>query len=142
MENYSIEVVDKLSEDTQQQIEREHLEYEKEHDVNTNCKTFAIIIKNKSDNIIGALSAYTFCAEAYVDDLWVSKKHRSKGLGRKLLMELKNRFKDKGFNNINLVTSEFQAPEFYKKFGFVEELLRTGHSHGTSFHYMKLDLKK
>jgi len=49
---------------------------------------------------------------------------RGKGLERKLLNELEDRFQGRGYNNINLVTSEFQAPEFYKKCGFKQEFVR------------------
>lgn len=41
-----------------------------------------------------------------------------------LLAELENKFRGKGFNNINLVTSAFQAPTFYKSCGFKEEFKR------------------
>lgn len=37
---------------------------------------------------------------------------------------LKEQFEGKGFNNINLVTSAFNAPEFYKKCGFTVEFVR------------------
>jgi ribosomal protein S18 acetylase RimI-like enzyme len=59
-----------------------------------------------------------------VDDMWVDSSCRGKGYGRKLLQELENRFEGKGFNNINLVTSAFSAPEFYKKCGFIVEFVR------------------
>lgn len=45
-------------------------------------------------------------------------------LGRKLLQELENQFKGQGYNNINLVTSHFQAQDFYKKRGFIAEFTR------------------
>ncbi len=66
----------------------------------------------------------TAYAEVYIDDLWVDTSWRGKGYGRKLLQALENRFKNKGFNNINLVTSAFQAPGFYRKCGYVEEFIR------------------
>ena len=37
---------------------------------------------------------------------------------------MKKFFKDKGFNNINLVTNEFQAPKFYESCGFDLEFVR------------------
>ncbi|MDR1254909.1 MAG: GNAT family N-acetyltransferase [Puniceicoccales bacterium] len=49
---------------------------------------------------------------------------QKKGYGRKLLQELELQFEGKGFWNINLCTSEFQAPEFYKKCGFELEFIR------------------
>ena len=37
---------------------------------------------------------------------------------------LKKKFVNRGYNNINLVTSSFQAVEFYKKYGFKIEFIR------------------
>lgn len=56
--------------------------------------------------------------------LWIDEAYRRRGFGRVLLRDLEKRFKGKGFNNINLVTSKFQAPEFYKKCGFKAEFQR------------------
>lgn len=41
-----------------------------------------------------------------------------------ILQALENHFRGKGFNNINLVTSAFQAPGFYEKCGFQVEFVR------------------
>ncbi len=49
---------------------------------------------------------------------------RDQGLGKKLLAALEQAFTGKGYNNINLVTSDFQAPDFYKKCGFKVEFIR------------------
>ena len=38
--------------------------------------------------------------------------------------EVENQFKGQVYNNINLVTSHFQAPDFYKKCGFIAEFTR------------------
>lgn len=45
-------------------------------------------------------------------------------IARRLIAELENNFKDRGHNKINLVTSHFQAPNFYKKWGFKVEFVR------------------
>ena len=37
---------------------------------------------------------------------------------------VENHFKDKNFENINLTTYGFQAPEFYKKCGYKVEFIR------------------
>ena len=63
-------------------------------------------------------------AEIHVDDICVKFGYRHKGLGARLLQEVEDRFISKGYNNINLVTSEFQATEFYKKCGFEVEVIR------------------
>ena len=52
------------------------------------------------------------------------KNHRKKGYGRELLLYLENKYKDSGYNNINLVTSAFQAPKFYENCGYELEFVR------------------
>lgn len=84
---------------------------------------FVLALKD-NNTIIGALTAYTAYAEIYIDDIWVEPKYRGYGYGRKLIQDLEDRFRGKGYNNINLVTSHFQAPEFYKKCGFIAEFTR------------------
>lgn len=120
----TIKFVDHLPQDVEEKMERGFVEYESHHGIDVNYKKFAIVLREKNGNIIGALTAYTAFAEICVDDLWIDKSYRGQGYGRQLLEVLENQFKGKGFNNINLVTNAFQAPLFYKKCGFTVELIR------------------
>ncbi len=70
------------------------------------------------------MSAYVAYKEVYVEDLIVFDLYRKRGYGKRLLMELEVLLKNKGYNNINLVTNEFQAVEFYQKCGFQLEFTR------------------
>lgn len=119
-----IEFVDELSKDVDEKMQKDLVKYESSHGIDVNYKKFSIVAKDKNGTPIGVVNAYTAFAEVYVDDIWVDTSFRSQGYGRKLLQELENHFKGKGFNNINLVTSAFQAPEFYKKCGFTVEFIR------------------
>jgi ribosomal protein S18 acetylase RimI-like enzyme len=71
----------------------------------------------------------TIFAEIYINEMWIDSKYRNKGFGRLLLSELEKQFEGKGFWNINLCTSEYQAPEFYKKCGFELEFIRKNHQY-------------
>lgn len=122
MDNYKIEKTTKLQ-DLDKIILEGHVQDEKNKGIICNYKPFALVLKHQ-DNIIGALQAYTAFAEIYVDDIWVKPEYRGNGLGRRLLENLEEEFMGKGYNNINLVTSHFQAPEFYKKCGFEVEFVR------------------
>lgn len=124
MSNYKIEFVDVLPNDIEKKMRKDLVEYESSHGVDVNYRRFSIILKGKAHDAIAVLNAFTAFSEIYVDDMWVDKPHRGKGYGRKLLQALENHFKGKGFNNINLVTSAFQAPEFYRKCGFTSEFVR------------------
>ena len=102
-------------------MERSLISYEKNHNVNVNYQSFSIVL-TKNNALIGVLM-HTAYAEIYVDDLWVSENYRHKGYGRLLLQSLEDQYKDKGFNNINLVTSAFQAPDFTENVDTLKSLL-------------------
>lgn len=124
MINYKIELTEELSEEIEEKMRHDLIAYESSHGIDVNYKKFALLLRDNSGNVVGVLNAFTAFSEIYVDDMWVDSSHRGKGYGRKLLEELENHFEGKGFNNINLVTSEFNAPEFYKKCGFTVEFVR------------------
>lgn len=122
--NYTIEFVDKISDLEEDKMTKDLIAYERAHEIDVNYKKFSVVLKDENRNVFGVLNAFTAFAEIYVDDIWVDTAHRGKGLGKKLLQELENHFQGKGFNNINLVTSAFQAPGFYEKCGFQAEFVR------------------
>lgn len=124
MNNYKIDFMDTLSEEIEEKMRKDLVEYESSHGIDVNYKKFALVLKDESGDALGVLNAFTAFSEIYVDDMWVDSSVRGKGYGRKLLQELENYFEGKGFNNINLVTSAFNAPEFYKKCGFSVEFVR------------------
>jgi ribosomal protein S18 acetylase RimI-like enzyme len=124
MGNYKIEFSDILPEDVEEKMRQDTVSYESSHGIDVNYKKFALILRDELGNVLGVLNAFTAFSEIYIDDMWVNSSHREKGYGRKLLQELENHFEGKGFNNINLVTSAFSAPGFYKKCGFTVEFIR------------------
>ena len=104
-------------------VQKGHDEYENSNGIHDDYQEFYITIEEEN-KVVGVLSAYIVFAEIYIDDLWVDKNFRSKGYGSKLLNYLESNYENEGFNNINLVTSEFQAPDFYKKNGYELEYIR------------------
>lgn len=123
-EDYQIKFVDELDEVTEKKMTRDLIAYEASHGIDVNYRRFSVMLTNEKEEIFGVINAFTAFAEIYIDDIWVDSAHRGKGFGKLLLSALENHFKGQGFNNINLVTSAFQAPEFYKKCGFIAEHVR------------------
>lgn len=123
-ENYKITFVDELNEELSKRMSDGFLAYEASQGIDVNYKRLSVVISNEKHIACGVINAYTAFAEIYVDDIWVDSAYRGKGYGRLLLQALEKHFQGQGFNNINLVTSAFQAPEFYKKCGFIAEFTR------------------
>lgn len=121
---YQIQFVDELDEATEKRMTNGFIAYEAQHGIDVNYRRFSVTISSAHGEIFGALNAFTAFADIYVDDIWVDSAYRGKGYGKQLLLALEHHFKGQGFNNINLVTSAFQAPEFYKKCGFMPEFTR------------------
>ena len=119
-----IKEVAELSEEIDNKMRDDLVRYESTHGIDVNHRRFALILTDDVGEVIGVLNAFTAFAEIYVDDMWVDSCHRGEGYGRKLLSKLEELYKGKGFNNINLCTNTFNAPEFYKKCGFELEFTR------------------
>ena len=81
-------------------------------------------IAKENDEILGFITGHSYYKEVYIADLIVFEEHRNKHIGSKLMQAVEEHFKDKGFENMNLSTYKFQAPEFYKKCGFKVDFIR------------------
>ncbi len=121
---YNVEYTENITEEIADKVNIGHLADEDRKGIICNYKNFGIIAKDQNEDFIGLLTAYTAYAEIYVDDIWVNPKYRKLGVGMALLETLETQFNNKGYNNINLVTSQFQAVDFYKKCGYVCEHIR------------------
>lgn len=119
-----IQFVDEVSADVTTKMEEDLVRYEQKHGVDINYRRFSLVLRDDNNEAVGVLNAYTAFAEIYIDDMWVDESCRGQGYGKKLIDALWERFEGEGFNNVNLCTSEFQAPEFYKKCGFTLEFVR------------------
>jgi len=120
----NITFVDQLSEALEEYMTNDLIAYERSYGIDVNYKRFSVVLSNGENDVCGVINAFTAFAEVYIDDIWVDAAHRGKGYGHQLVDALEQHFNGQGFNNINLCTSAFQAPEFYRKCGFQEEFTR------------------
>ena len=84
---------------------------------------FAFAAK-KDGRIVGVIKGHSFYREVHIGELIVAEDCRKQGIGSRLLAAAEDHFRSKGFDNINLTTYRFQAPEFYQKCGFTLEYIR------------------
>lgn len=118
-----IEYKENLDEEIYTIIDEEFNEFATKNGVICNYKSFAFIAK-EGNKIIGIITGNSYYKEVHISDLIVLEQYRNKHIGSKLIETVESYYKNKGFDNINLTTYGFQAPEFYKKCGFEIEFVR------------------
>ena len=119
----NIEFKEELNEEIYKFIDIEFNKFARENGVECNYKPFAFIAK-ENEKMIGLITGHSYYKEVYISDLVVLEEYRKNHIGSKLMEKVEDYFKDKGFDNINLTTRTFQAPEFYKKCGYELEFIR------------------
>ena len=76
-------------------------------------------IVDENNKIIGGCLAKMYCWNVmYIDVLWIDDAYRKQGLGERLLREIEQIAIDKNCSLIHLDTFDFQAKDFYIKYGY------------------------
>jgi len=119
----NIEYTENLDGEYNKIIDIEFNKFANKNEVKCDYKPFAFLAK-EDDEILGLITGHSYYKEVHISDLIVYEKYRNKHIGSKLMETVENYYKNKGFENINLTTYNFQAPEFYKKCGFKVEFVR------------------
>lgn len=104
-------------------IDSEFNKFTTKNGVICNYKSFAFIAK-EDNKVVGIITGNSYYKEVHISDLIILEQYRNKHIGSQLMQTVENYYKDKGFENINLTTYGFQAPQFYKKCGFEIEFIR------------------
>ncbi|MBD2434092.1 MULTISPECIES: GNAT family N-acetyltransferase [Fischerella] len=84
-----------------------------------NYKHLVIFLRDSDDHIVGGLIGETYWQWLYVDVLWVHELFRGEGYGDILLATAEQEAVKRGCQYAYLDTFSFQAPEFYRKRGYV-----------------------
>ena len=119
----SIEYKNNLEKEIYNMIDDEFNKFAIKNDVTCNYVSFAFVAR-EDNKIIGIITGNSYYKEVHISDLIVLEEYRNKKIGSKLIETVEKHFKNKGFENINLTTYAFQAPEFYKKCGFKIDFIR------------------
>ena len=119
----NIEYKENLDEEFYKIIDTEFNKYANKNGVTCDYQPFNFIAK-EDDKVIGIITGHSYYKEVHIGDLIIFEEYRNKHIGTQLVNTVENFYKNKGFENINLTTYAFQAPEFYKKCGFEVEFIR------------------
>lgn len=119
----NIEYKENLDEEFYKIIDTEFNKYATKNGVTCNYQPFNFIAK-ENDKVVGIITGHSYYNEVHMGDLIIFEEYRNKHIGTKLVKTVEEHYKNKGFENINLTTYNFQALEFYKKCGFEVEFIR------------------
>ena len=119
----NIEYIENLDDEVYKLIDTEFNKFATKNEIICNYTPFNFIAK-EDNKIVGVITGHSYYKEVHIEDLIILQQYRNKHIGSRLIKSVEDFFVDKGFENINLTTYNFQAPEFYKKCGFKIEFIR------------------
>ncbi|HCW52394.1 MAG TPA: N-acetyltransferase [Clostridium sp.] len=114
------EITDKIKKEDEEAIFNGLLEYNLDRIEDKNPKDLGIYLNDENGNKIAGLIGDTHGNWLSVKFLWVSDKLRGQGIGSRILKQAEETAKLRGCKYCFLDTFSFQAPEFYKKYGYKE----------------------
>jgi GNAT superfamily N-acetyltransferase len=85
----------------------------------TGYARIALFVRDKSGEIRAGLDGMAYAQWLFVKLLWVHADLRRGGIGSGLLAEAERRAVAHGCHSVWLDTFSFQAPQFYKKLGYL-----------------------
>jgi len=80
--------------------------------------SFVYKVIDDSNNGVAGISCEIGGGWLYIAGLWISENHRGQGFGEKLLAVSEKKAIEKNCHSSYLYTYDFQAPDFYARYGY------------------------
>jgi len=94
------------------------------------ARLLVVLLRDPRGRIYAGLSGHTWGGVAEVRFLWVDETKRHSGIGSRLLQAAEDEARHRACTKIVLSTHSFQAPDFYRKRGFVVAGEFSNYPHG------------
>lgn len=116
-------ITDKIKKQDEETIFSGLLEYNLARIEDKNPKDLGVYMEDEKGEILAGLIGNTHGNWMTVKYLWVSEKLRGQNIGSQILKKAEATAKERGCKYAFLDTFSFQAPEFYKKYGYKEQFV-------------------
>jgi GNAT superfamily N-acetyltransferase len=83
-------------------------------------RPFSIRVTDNHGALVAGLRGWTWDTCAGITLLWVSEDHRRQGCGERLLIAAESKAREHGCGQVIVSSFTFQAPDFYKRCGYLE----------------------
>lgn len=80
----------------------------------------SIRVEGEAGDLVAGLTGWTWGECGYVDVLWVAESNRRQGIGTRLMDAAEAEAVARGCTSMVLSTHTFQAPDFYRRRGYLE----------------------
>ncbi|CAN1527502.1 NAT_SF domain containing protein [Rhabdaerophilaceae bacterium] len=99
-------------------------------------KRFAMSLR-EADEIVGGVTGEMWMGVLFIQLFWIDEAHRGRGNGARLLAAIEARARHFGAIHAFVDTMSFQAPDFYRKCGYVEFGAIGGYPDGITRHWFE-----
>jgi ribosomal protein S18 acetylase RimI-like enzyme len=92
--------------------------YNTQHGGEERFQHLCFVLQGPDEEIVGGVIGGTFWDWLHIDLMWIKEDLRGRGYGQRLLALAEEEARKRGAKNAFLDTFSFQAPGFYKKYGY------------------------
>ena len=103
-------------------------------------KPLNLYVEDEKGNLMAGLVAETFGNWLEIEYLFVREELRGQGIGSKLLQRAENEAKKRNCRFAFVNTYQFQAPDFYKRYGYKEVFALKDYPYTGQRYYYQKDL--
>jgi GNAT superfamily N-acetyltransferase len=96
-------------------------------------KLLCVFLRGPDGAAVGGVYGWTWGGACYIRYLYLPEDMRGRGLGTRLMSTIEAEARARGCRLIVLETHSYQAPDFYRRFGFVETGRVDGYPLGHSY---------
>lgn len=93
-------------------------EYNAEQAGDDNSQRVCFVLQSPDEEIVGGVIGVVHWDWFSLDLMWMGEEFRGRGYGRRLLAMAEEKARKHGAKHVHLDTFSFQAPDFYKKYGY------------------------